>query len=600
MKQATQEHSPLEAKLAWLGLFFLALAVCGWWSLHYALGPYGFSILWIPNGILFGFLLTTPRSRWPGFIVCAFAALLLVNVQRNELGWLSLLLSLANIFETWLAASLLLTRVSDVSYMASIKRTTYVGGLATLLACAVSALFAASAIQLLTPQRYHFGVLYETWFASHALGMVIFGTLAVIVRTEGWGMLGAPKRRIELAATLGLIAFVAWFVFSKNTVPTAFILIPLLLVCVLRHRFSGFVPAMTLIALITTMKTMVGTGPFITIAGVDNAVRSLQLYLFVCCWSAFPVASALTQYKLLSRNLLRSKALYKTLAEYSRDLILRIRPDRSFDYISPSVTELLGWTPEEFERIRWELTHPEDVDVLRDAIFPLYKKEGVSSAVYRCKHEQGHYVWLAANMRSVPDERGELMLVYSARDVTSRIEAEQALEMQVRRDPLTGLANRRLLDERLVLALARAKRNKAHVGLLYCDIDHFKTINDTYGHAAGDLILREFSRRLNCCIRSVDLAVRLGGDEFVILVEDIVSSQGLQYIANKLVVVMSEPVRLEGATINMSTSIGIGLSGPSHQDAASLLQLADSALYQAKAAGRNTWKLAESGDASVS
>jgi len=595
MMQAVKTSAPLAERLPRLALFTLAVAACGWWSIHMALGPSGFSMLWIPSGILFGVLLTSPRGHWPAYLACALLAFLASNLQRNGAGLLTLALSLCNLFDAWFAARLVTSRVGDVGQLASINRTLRVGGVATLLACTLSALAAATARQALMPQQHGFGVLFETWLASHALGMVIFGTLTVIARVEGRRMLGPPARRLELAATVALVAASTWLIFAQSALPVSFLLLPPLLLCVLRHRFSGFVPAMALIALIAAMATAAGHGPLVLGAGADDDVarsRMLQLFLLCCCWVAFPVASVLTERRVLTHRMARSEQQYRMLADYSRDLIIRIGPERSLDYISPSVTELLGWTREEYERARWELIHPEDVAILQDTMSPLYESGGMASIVYRCRHKQGHYIWLAANVRSVRDGKGQPALVYSGRDVTSRIEAEQALEQQARRDPLTGLANRLLFDERLALALARGWRNRTRVGLLYIDVDHFKAINDTHGHAAGDHALREFARRLGGCIRSVDLAVRLGGDEFAVLVEDIATPQSPQFVADKLVAAMREPVRFEGIPLRISASIGIGMSGPGHSDAAALMRLADEALYRAKAAGRNTWRLA--------
>lgn len=130
------------------------------------------------------------------------------------------------------------------------------------------------------------------------------------------------------------------------------------------------------------------------------------------------------------------------------------------------------------------------------------------------------------------------------------------------------------------------------MGLLYLDVDHFKQINDIHGHAGGDHALCIVSQRITNCIRSVDLAVRLGGDEFAVVVEDISTPQSLLFIAEKLLAAMPEATILNGTTISISTSIGIGMSSPLHPDAAALMALADSALYQAKAAGRGTWRLA--------
>ncbi|QNU15619.1 sensor domain-containing diguanylate cyclase [Thermomonas sp. XSG] len=595
MTQALERNAPLVARLPGLALFTLVVAVSGWWSIHMALGPSGFSMLWIPSGILFGVLMTSPRGHWPAYLACALLAFLASNLQRNGAGLLTLALSLCNLFDAWFAARLVASRVGDVGQLASINRTLRVGGIATLLACTLSALAAATARQALMPQQHGFGVLFETWLASHALGMVIFGALTVITRIEGHRMLGPPKRRLELLATVALVAASAWLIFMQASLSITFLLLPPLMFCVLRHRFSGFVPAIALIAVIAATATAAGHGPFVLGAGATDEVaraRMLQLFILCCCWAAFPVASVLTERRILTHRVARSEQQYRMLADYSRDLIIRIGPGRTLEYISPSVTELLGWTREEYDRLRWELVHPDDVAILRDTMDPLYEKGGMASIVYRCRHKQGSYIWLAANVRSVTDANGRAALVYSGRDVTSRVEAELALEQQVRRDPLTGLANRLLFDERMALALARGGRNRTRVGLLYIDLDYFKSVNDNHGHAVGDLVLREFARRLSGCIRSVDLGVRLGGDEFAVLVEDIATTQSLQFVANKLATAMREPMTLGELTLHVTASIGVGMSGCGQTDAAALVQLADGALYQAKAAGRDTWRLA--------
>ncbi len=590
---ATGPAVPIARHLPWLALFAAAIAACGWWSIHLAAGPLGFSMLWLPGGVLFGVLLSAPRQAWGGYLVAALLGFLAANVQRNGLGLVTLVLSLCDVMEAWLAAALVVPRV-DVRQLGNINRTLRVSGLAVLVSCALSALVAAAARHILLPQSSGFAPLFETWLASHALGMVIFGALTVIVRAEGRRMLGPPARRLELVVTLVVIAISSWLVFERGQLPVAFLLLPPLMVCVLRHRFSGFVPAIAVIALIAAMATSAGRGPFVLGSEANDLVRSyqLQLYLLCCCWVAFPVASVLAERRVLTHRVARSEQQYRMLADYSRDLIIRIGPGRTLEYISPSVTELLGWTREEYDRLRWELVHPDDVAILRDTMDPLYEKGGMASIVYRCRHKQGSYIWLAANVRSVTDANGRAALVYSGRDVTSRVEAELALEQQVRRDPLTGLANRLLFDERMAVALARGGRNRTRVGLLYIDLDYFKSVNDNHGHAVGDLVLREFARRLSGCIRSVDLGVRLGGDEFAVLVEDIATTQSLQFVANKLATAMREPMTLGELTLHVTASIGVGMSGCGQTDAAALVQLADGALYQAKAAGRDTWRLA--------
>lgn len=595
MEPIPNDATPSAVSVPGLVAFGLVLFAGAWWSIHLAAGPSGFSMLWLPSGMLFGVLLTSPPRQWRGLLAVALLAFVAANLRRNGLSVLTLVLGLCNLLDAWLAARITAPRVKDAGQLATIGRTLRVAGVATLFACTLSALAAATARRLLSPHAPAFADLFETWLASHAIGMVIFGALAVITRIEGRRMLGPPARRLELAGTLLLITACAWLVFGQDSLSVSFALIPLLLFCVLRHRFSGFVPAVAVIALVATMQTAAGQGPFnlgTALADGSARVRLLQLYLLSCCFSAFPVASVLTEHRILAHRVRRSEQLYRMLTDHSRDLIIRIRADRSFDYISPSVVGLLGWTADEFERMRWNLVHPEDVTALRQSMATLLENGGTESLLYRCRHRQGNYLWLAANVHGVQDAGGERHLIYSGRDVTLRVEAEQALKLQARRDPLTGLANRLLFDERMALALARAKRNKTRVGLLYCDIDHFKAINDTHGHAIGDLALRVFAQRLGECIRAVDLAARLGGDEFVVLVEDLTTPAPLRRIADGLLAAMQEPVESGSGQLQITTSIGLGMTAAAGSDAAELMQLADRALYAAKHAGRNSWRLA--------
>ena len=159
-------------------------------------------------------------------------------------------------------------------------------------------------------------------------------------------------------------------------------------------------------------------------------------------------------------------------------------------------------------------------------------------------------------------------------------------ERLARSDALTGIANRRQFDERLKSAMARSKRMKRPITLLTFDIDRFKAINDSYGHAVGDAVIVEFARRISSAVREADMPARLGGDEFAVLVEDGTLAIG-QIIANKIIDRMQTPMHIGDLTLNVTTSIGVGHCA--HPEAATdILVLADRALYEAKAAGRNT------------
>ncbi|MEO6154321.1 MAG: sensor domain-containing diguanylate cyclase, partial [Thermomonas sp.] len=218
-----------------------------------------------------------------------------------------------------------------------------------------------------------------------------------------------------------------------------------------------------------------------------------------------------------------------------------------------------------------------------------------ATATYRVRHADGHYVWLEAIARPLPGVNGGVIL--TSRDVTARIAAEQelaesrdALEKLVRIDSLTGLANRRQLDERLAIAITRARRHRQPLALMYLDIDHFKQVNDTLGHAAGDAVLRGFAQRLISNVRASDLVARLGGDEFVILVEDAGLPGSAEVIARKLIAAMAIPIDADGTPVASTTSIGIAFSSNA-PDSEALMAGADAALYSAKDAGRNTYRM---------
>jgi diguanylate cyclase (GGDEF)-like protein/PAS domain S-box-containing protein len=188
----------------------------------------------------------------------------------------------------------------------------------------------------------------------------------------------------------------------------------------------------------------------------------------------------------------------------------------------------------------------------------------------------------------VPDGNGGFYSL--TQDVTALENARRELEQLARFDPLTGLANRRHFEESLAEASARAQRNGTSIVLLSLDVDHFKQINDTHGHAVGDEVLKEFAARIRECVYEVDLPARLGGDEFVVLVEYSPSAEVGATVARRICEAMNEPVVVADLSLAVTTSIGVGVHFPVRSPEA-LLELSDQALYEAKRAGRATWRI---------
>ena len=177
--------------------------------------------------------------------------------------------------------------------------------------------------------------------------------------------------------------------------------------------------------------------------------------------------------------------------------------------------------------------------------------------------------------------------VVALHDVTNQRLAEDALRHQALHDPLTGLPNRTLLSDRLNHALARAKRFHRPVGVLFCDLDRFKRINDSFGHPVGDELLIITAKRLREALRPEDTISRLGGDEFVIILEELENPAEAQRIADRIRKIVSEPAELSGQMIRTTASVGIALADPLHHTADDLLREADTAMYGAKERGRD-------------
>ncbi|WP_051378270.1 GGDEF domain-containing protein [Derxia gummosa] len=191
------------------------------------------------------------------------------------------------------------------------------------------------------------------------------------------------------------------------------------------------------------------------------------------------------------------------------------------------------------------------------------------------------------------DASGEVIGMYGlSTDMTAIHRAEAMLQRLARRDALTDLHNRLALGEMLPEALARARASLADVALLFIDVDRFKRVNDTLGHAAGDEVLRQFAQRLLGCVRTTDTVARLAGDEFVIVLENLPHADDAEVVARKIVAAMAEPMLVQGHELTAGASIGIAHAPAGKGTPEELLAQADRALYEVKRNGRGLWRMA--------
>ena len=277
------------------------------------------------------------------------------------------------------------------------------------------------------------------------------------------------------------------------------------------------------------------------------------------------------------------EAEFRLLAETSTDTIVRGDLDGVRLYISPSVRTLLGYEPEELiGRRAAELVHPDDAPPFGAMMQRVRAGDlGVGVTEMRQRHKDGSWVWMEASVRLTHDPVSGAPNGYvaSVRGVAQRKQTEARLEHLASHDPLTGLPNRTLLSRRLAAAIADAQNGRQPFALLCMDLDRFKPVNDTHGHQAGDAVLREVAARLRAAIRPSDTVARIGGDEFAVI---------------HPIKAVGEPFRVGDGPVSLGLSVGIACAPAHGLDPDALLSVADRALYDAKTAGRNTYRFAAS------
>ena len=229
-----------------------------------------------------------------------------------------------------------------------------------------------------------------------------------------------------------------------------------------------------------------------------------------------------------------------------------------------------------------------DIFVSKDELVFAAGEENLSEEQFTNAKGVVHTILTKRNLYT--NEEGKQFIVGIIRDITQRKQLEETIRHQAFYDPLTDLPNRRLFVEYLNLAMAEARRNSRKLAVLFLDLDHFKTINDTLGHETGDKLLKEVAQRLKSCIRESDRAARLGGDEFNILLSDITYPEEAAISVRKILETCKEAYVVSGHELKITPSIGISIYPDDGQHVEELMRNADMAMYHAKERGRNTFR----------
>ncbi len=284
-----------------------------------------------------------------------------------------------------------------------------------------------------------------------------------------------------------------------------------------------------------------------------------------------------------------SEARFRDLTELSSDWYWEQDAELRTTQVSSRISEFSLDVSKYIGKTRWEV----DIEGVGDEQWRSHRaqleaRQPFQDFVYQRRDDHGRLRTISVSGRPIFDEQGAFQGYRgTGRDITEQRLTEQKIRHMAQHDALTQLPNRALLQDRIEQAVAQARRGRERMALLFIDLDRFKTINDSLGHAAGDRVLRDVAARLRECTRATDTVARIGGDEFVVLLGHLKEVEAARHVAQKILDALGAPFALEGHALQVTPSIGISVFPDDGEDADTLLRNADAAMYHAKQAGRN-------------
>ena len=316
-----------------------------------------------------------------------------------------------------------------------------------------------------------------------------------------------------------------------------------------------------------------------------NAIFQLPIILMVAGISCF-LTRSLERRAELERELTQSEGRFRSLVENSSDVLMVVDATGAITFHTPSAGRLLGATDLVGTRLADRL-HPDDTRRFTEDLRSAAMGARITSE-WQLRHEDGSWRHAEVVTNGVLHDPQLSGVVLTLRDVMQRKELERQLTHQANHDALTDLPNRLLLRERLSIAVAGADPTRPHVGLLFLDLDDFKTVNDTFGHGVGDAVLQVVAERLRACILPGDLAARLGGDEFAVLLPGMRDPEDAEIVADRIMAALQPPFAVAGHQLRIRASVGIAVAGGDGK-LDDFLREADTAMYAAKETGKSRW-----------
>ena len=556
----------------------------------------GLAFIWAANALLMAELQTSETRYWPRVIAACGIASMISTALFGMGPAAALPMAAVNIAESLIVA-ILCRRFIPVHLADGSKRSLLVFILALCLpANMITGLGAAMVASTLTPVK--FSAAWLQWYSGHVLGGLTCTPILTMLlqgQVSRWIEQTTGKKKLEAVGLLVVFALITVHVFFLARYPMLFLLLLPLVVIAFRVGSLGAAASVVLLAIIGGAATVTGHGPLNMVQGsIGERTQLFQLFLAFSFVLSMPLAAELNGRRRLFQMLQASEARYRAIAEHSGDVVLNVSVDGVIEYASPSAAEQIGCAPGLLVGRPAEiLVDPEDrPDVIRAHRRALAQPGDVQTVEFRPLHSTDGADWCEMVTRAMLNEQGlPIGVVSTVRDMSRHKARQRALQRVAAVDTLTGADSRWAFLEKLEQEIQRVARG-SHACLLLIDIDHFKSVNDRFGHGAGDKVLLGFVERLRPGLRGGDSIGRLGGEEFAILLTGTDIQRATMVCERLRNMVSAQRISADGVqTIAVTFSAGlVELDGKAGR--AELLEAADKALYRAKNSGRNCLRLA--------
>jgi diguanylate cyclase (GGDEF)-like protein/PAS domain S-box-containing protein len=573
---------------------YLAAAELG----HALSFPGHFASFWPPSGLYLAALLLARRRWWPMIAAAALVGNLLSDVLLHEK---TILISvgfwISNTAEAISGAGLLTWLLGERFRIGRLSSVLVFSGVAGLLCTAIGAVLGAVVVWIAFDTS--FGVAWLRWWSSGMVGVIVVAPPIYALATDE-APLGVDRavRMLEAFVLLTLLTIVAQLTFGLQSWPLAWAVIPLFLWAALRFEVPGTTVAIAALAVIAVWHTAQGRGPFATLPTVLGQVLLVQSYVWVLAVSFLVVSAVVRERGEWARAARDHAERYRELFDHTEEHVFSTDAAGRFLHYNRACREALGYTDEEMRSLTLDQLIPyEHLDHFHSVMHRQRQGEivRVCDAVVRTKAGRLLDVEGVTRMHFT-DGRPDYSVSFF-RDVTERKARERQFEdywlhlestnknlhQLAATDPLTGLSNRRLFHQRLQEELERSRRYGAGLSLVLLDVDHFKSFNDTFGHPAGDDVLREVAQLLGRTARPCDIVARIGGEEFAVLLPDTAVNGALLSAERFRREIEQASWDLRGITVSVGVAtLSTEVAGPD-----AFIERADAALYRSKGAGRN-------------